>query len=353
MENKKSNKKIILLFIFGAILIGLGFLYSYFISPVDINDSKEIKIEIKDGTSTKQISHILKENDLIKNEYVFLFETRIKGNKNLKAGTYSLNKTMSMNTIIDIIDGGRVSPNEVTITFKEGDRLVKYATLVGKYTNNSKEDFIGISKDETYLKELINKYWFLTNDILNKDIYYPLEGYLAPDTYNFNKDDSIEKIIEKLLNEEEKKLEPFKNTLSKRPHYYITMASIVEIEGTNLDNRMMITGIFENRLKANMNMGSDVTTYYAFHKELSESLDSSYFNTANPYNTRASNMGGKMPVGPICNPSIISIEASIKPKKNNYYFFVADKNRKIYYSRTQEEHNRKIAELKAKGDWLW
>ena len=353
MKNKKSNKIVILLFILGAILIGLAFLYSYFISPVDINDNKEIQIEIKDGTSTKSISHILKENGLIRNEYIFLFETKIKGNKTLKAGNYSLNKSMNMNTIIDIIDGGKTSLNEVTITFKEGDRLVKYAELVGKYTDNSKEDFIGISKDESYLKELISKYWFLTNDILDKDIYYPLEGYLAPDTYNFHKNDSVETIMEKLLDEEDKKLSKYKATILKKPHYYITMASIVEIEGTKLDNRKMIAGIFENRLKANMNLGSDVTTYYAFNKELSESLDSSYFNTANPYNTRASNMGGKMPVGPICNPSIISIEASISPTKNNYYFFVADKNRKIYYSRTQDEHNRKIAELKASGDWLW
>ena len=353
MENKNNNRKIILLFISGAILIGLAFLYSYFISPVDINDSKEIEIEIKDGTSTKQIAHILKDNNLIRNEYVFLFETKINGDKSLKAGTYSLNKTMDMNTIIEIIDGGKVNSKEIKITFKEGDRLVKYAELVDKYTDNSKDDFIGISKDEAYLKELINKYWFLTDDILNKNIYYPLEGYLAPDTYNFNKDDSVEKIIEKLLNEEDKKLSKYKNIISKKPHYYITMASIVEIEGTNLDNRKMITGIFENRLKANMNLGSDVTTYYAFNKELSESLDSNYFNTSNPYNTRASNMGGKMPIGPICNPSIVSIEASISPTKNNYYFFVADKNRKIYYSKTQEEHNRKIAELKASGDWLW
>ena len=64
-------------------------------------------------------------------------------------------------------------------------------------------------------------------------------------------------------------------------------------------------------------------------------------------------MGGKMPIGPICNPGLVSIEASISPTKNNYYFFVADKNRKIYYTRTQEEHNRKIADLKASGDWLW
>ena len=353
MDNKKSRKRIILLFVLGAILIGLAFLYSYMISPTDINNNTPIEIEIKEGTSTKQISSILKDKDLIRSKYVFLIETKLMGNKNLKAGTYSLNKSMSMNEIIDIIDGGKVNSNDVTITFKEGQRLVKYAELVDKYTDNSKEDFIGISRDTNYLKELINKYWFLTDDILKKDIYYPLEGYLYPDTYKFNKNDSVETIIEKLLDEEEQKLNKYKSTIIKKPHYYITMASIIEIEGTNLENRKMIAGIFENRLKANMNLGSDVTTYYAFNKELSESLDSYYFNTKNPYNTRASDMGGKMPIGPICNPGLVSIEASINPTKNNYYFFVADKNRKIYYTRTQEEHNRKIADLKASGDWLW
>ena len=64
---------------------------------------------------------------------------------------------------------------------------------------------------------------------------------------------------------------------------------------------------------------------------------------------KADSMAGKLPIGPICNPSIISIEASINPTENDYYYFVADKNAKIYYTKTLQEHNAKVAELKKNG----
>ena len=150
-----------------------------------------------------------------------------------------------------------------------------------------------------------------------------------------------------------KELEPFKNDMVSNPHYYLTMASIVELEGTNTDNRKMIVGIFENRLNSGMNLGSDVTTYYGLQVPMTSDLTTEQFASINPYNTRSTTMIGKMPVGPICNPGISSIEASVKPTNNDYLFFVADKNGKIYYSKTNNEHEKKIAEIKANGDWIW
>ena len=185
-------------------------------------------------------------------------------------------------------------------------------------------------------------------------IYYPLEGYLAPNTYHFdNKDVSVEEIIETMLEQMKKELEPFKNDMVSNPHYYLTMASIVELEGTNTDNRKMIVGIFENRLNSGMNLGSDVTTYYGLQVPMTSDLTTEQFASINLYNTRSTTMIGKMPVGPICNPGISSIEASVKPTNNDYLFFVADKNGKIYYSKTNNEHEKKIAEIKANGDWIW
>ena len=64
-------------------------------------------------------------------------------------------------------------------------------------------------------------------------------------------------------------------------------------------------------------------------------------------------MIGKMPVGPICNPSKSSIEASANPTQTDYMFFVADKNGKIYYTKTNAEHEKKIKEIKDNGDWIW
>lgn len=107
-----------------------------------------------------------------------------------------------------------------------------------------------------------------------------------------------------------------------------------------------------NRLKAGMALGSDVTTYYAFKIELGErDLYKKEINSSNPYNTRSAANAGKLPVGPICNPSLNSIIASIEYTPNDYYYFVADKNNKIYFSKNSTEHNNIINKLKKDNLW--
>jgi len=73
--------------------------------------------------------------------------------------------------------------------------------------------------------------------------------------------------------------------------------------------------------------------------------------TENPYNTRGPNMNGKLPVGPICNPSREAILATLDYTETDNLYFVADKNKKVYFTKTNEEHLKKIAELKEKGLW--
>ncbi len=156
-----------------------------------------------------------------------------------------------------------------------------------------------------------------------------------------------------MLNEMNKKLEKYKSSLGDKVHERLTMASIVELEGTNITNRKMIVGVFNNRINKGMNLGSDVTTYYGLQAAMTSDLTTEEFASINSYNTRAVGMVGKMPIGPICNPSDSSIEASISPTLNDYLFFVADKHGNIFYTKTNQEHDQKVAEIKAKGDWIW
>ena len=350
LKLKRPIKIIIALTI---LLVFTGVFYAYLISPVDKNDPTVIKVEIKRGSSVKQIAKTLKKDDLIRSETLFLIEMKLNPHKSLKAATYTFDKTMSLNEIISKLENA-TSMGDVQITFSEGERLTTYAKQIADKTDNNYDDIIRKMKDRGYLRQYVDKYWFLTEDILNNSIYYPLEGYLAPNTYDFtNEQVPLETIIETMLDEEGKVLEEYRSKIEKDPHYYITMASITEIEGTNSTNRKMIVGIFNNRLNAHMNLGSDVTTYYGLQRSLKEKISSYEFAETNAYNTRSVNMAGKMPVGPICNPSKESIDAAIYPTKNDYYFFVADKNRKIYYSKNAEEHNRTIARLQESGDWLW
>jgi UPF0755 protein len=157
-----------------------------------------------------------------------------------------------------------------------------------------------------------------------------------------------------MLNETDKVLSEYK-TVTKNDytiHEILTMASIVELEGSNSNDRAGVAGVFFNRLEGGWSLGSDVTTYYAARVEMSErDLWQYEIEEVNHYNTRPAAMAGKLPVGPICSPSKDSISATMKPTKHDYYFFVADKNGKTYFTKTNAEHNATIADLKNQGLW--
>lgn len=356
---KKSAKMIINFLVVPGILLLLSSVICIFlIAPVNKQDKKDIEVTIQSGASTKKIAEILKNKGLIKSKNFFFLYTKINRCKSLKASTYTLNKSMTMDEILkSLCEGNNYNPNTVIITFQEGKRIPDYAKIISEKTNNTYEDVINIMNDKTYIKDLQNKYWFITDDVFNQNIYYPLEGLLAPDTYHFkNKNVKPQEIIEKLLDQTYKNFHPYKNKLENKNHTineYITLASMTELEGKSEIDRKKIVGVFENRLKLNMNLGSDVTTYYGIQKPLNEDLTKDELATINGYNTRTPNMKGKLPVGPICSISISSIKAAMDPDNNDYYFFVADKNGKIYYNKTNKEHEQKVMEIKEAGDWIW
>lgn len=340
--------------ILGLLLLGTFGFYQYEISPTDKKSTATYEVVVKQGMSTSEIADLLKKKNLIRNSFFFKVYMKLNRKQTIKAATYDLKKSMDLDTIISLLEVGKAN-DDISITFKEGKTIKDYAKVLSTNTNISEEDFLAKMKDKTYLTSLINSYWFLTDTILNDDIYYGLEGYLAPDTYNFkDKDVSIEEVVKTLLDQEEKNLEPYKNKVNNANiHDILTLASMAELEGVKEKDRKMIVGVFQNRLSKNMNLGSDVTTYYAFSEDMTKDLTSEMFNTYNPYNTRSSQMAGKLPVGPICNPSKSSIEASINPTSSDYYYFVADKNGNVYYTKTSSEHSAKVKELKDKGDWIW
>ena len=355
MKSKfKPKPLLIILICFIILIISFVMIFFYLVSPVDSKDNEDIKVVIEKGTSGSQIGDVLKEKNIIKSKILFKIYLKIYKVNSLKASTYRFKRSMSLKDVIKLLEDGYVSNDDaLKLTFKPGERITNYAKVISDNTDSNYDDVIALMKDKEYLSGLINNYWFLTDKILDEDIYYPLEGYLAPDTYFFDRDVDVKTIVKTLLDEMEDNLEKYKTTMINDPHYYMTMASIVQLEGTNTENRKQIVGVFKNRLSSGYNLGSDVTTYYALQADMKEDLSAQQFATINPYNTRGANMIGKMPIGPICNPSNSSIEASINPDINDYLFFVADKHGNIFFTRTNQEHDKKVAEIKAKGDWIF
>jgi len=332
--------------------------YNYSISPVDKKSNEEIEVVIPSGTSTKEIGVILKEKDLIHSKNIFRIYCYIYKIDGLKAGTYTLKKSMKLEEIVEVLkEGNSYNPDEIKITFNEGINMRKIASIIAKNTNNTEEDVYKLLKDNDYIDSIIKKYWFITDEIKNTNIYYSLEGYLNCDTYNFkNKDVTVKEIFEKLLDEKGKILDKYKKEIESSNytvHQLITLASMVELEGLTDDDRAGIASVFYNRLNAKWSLGSDVTSYYANKVEMSSrDLTSAEYNLENPYNTRTQSMAGKLPVGPISNPSESSIKAVLFPPKTDYYYFVSDKNRKVYFSKTMDEQNATINKLKQEGKWF-
>ena len=354
MKKYKIIVIVLTLLLVGIFLI--GFYYNYQLSPIS-NDSDKVVVEIKGG-SIASIGETLYENNLIRSTFIFKLYVKLNGIKDLKASTYEFDRNMGLKEIIDMLEvGNSYNPDEIKITFKEGLNVRKIAKVVEENTNNSYDDFMNLMSDKEYIDTLINKYWFLTDIIKNSKIYYPLEGYLFPNTYAFlNKDVTVKEIVEKMLDEMEKQLKNYKDKLDSSEyniHELVTLASIVELEGASADDRASVAGVFYNRLNDGWVLGSDVTTYYYLKiDDFKQSLsgNKNLFTCDNAYNTRCTSFVG-LPVGPISNPGKESLEATINYTKHNFYYFVADCKGKTYLNRDATGHYNTIQKLKNENNW--
>ena len=353
----KVIKTIIIVVIVVGILGALSFcgLMVYNISPVEEKSETPVNFIVDEGMGQNAVIDKLEKEGLIRSAFFLKIYLKIYGEvPTIKAGRYEVTKDKAAIEILTYLgDSKNIITATVTVKFIEGKKFPYYVSKIAENFDFTEETIYNLTNDETYLKGLINKYWFIDESILNKDLYYPLEGYLFPDTYKFRVQATLEEILDTLLGEMDKKLTPYKEAIESSNltvHEILTMASIVELEGKEPDDRKVLAGVFYNRLDKNMAFGSDVTTYYAAKKEMTEPILQSELDACNAYNTRGNCVKG-LPVGPICSPSNSSIIAAIEPTSTSYLYFVADKNTKLYFGETYTDHQKNISDLKKKGLW--
>ena len=298
---------LIILVLIIATVLGSIIWYNLQLKPVQKENGQVIRIEIEEGSKTIAIADMLEKNNVIKNANAMKLYAKLNNIQNLQAGKYDLNNSEDLKTILSHIQNGEVVNEEVKITFVEGKNMRSIAKVIAENTDNTEEDVFNLLKDEDYIDSLIEKYWFLTEH---------------------------------------------KDEIKYNMHELLTLASIAELEGVSEDDRKEIVGVLVHRLREGMSLGSDVTAYYAFKVDMGErDLYAKELNTENPYNTRGPNMEGKLPVGPICSPSREAINAAINYTDTDNLYFVADKNKKVYFTKTYEEHTNLIKQLKSDGLW--
>jgi UPF0755 protein len=301
------------------------------IQPVNRADHNSYQFEIRQGDSTDQIAAALKKANFIRNTLAFKIYTRLNRNI-IQAGTHMLSPSDSLPEIAAKLT--RAETDEIDVQIPPGVTLKQLRDTLKKY------DFTDVEIDQAFLASY-------DSDILaDKPADASLEGYLYPDTYRIFAGDGLEAVIQKALdkmgqvvteNDLRTKFSHQGLTLNEA----LTLASIVVKEVGDSNDQKIVAGVFYNRLRAGMTLGSDVTFQYAFEQKLCAD------NTPDCdsiYNTRR-NSG--LPPGPIANPSLSALLAVAEPTESNYFYFVAGDGSdegKTFYAETSDQHNTNVFE---------
>lgn len=336
---------IILVITVGAIA-GVGYFYiKSAIQPVDPDNKKEKIVEIPIGSSSTGIGKILENNGIIKDARIFKYYVKFKNETGFMAGEYTLNPSMTIPEIINSLKTGKLQEELVfKLTIPEGKQLEQIAGIIAEKTNRSVAEVMKQLNDPSMIKSLMGKYPdLLTDDILDKDIKYPLEGYLFPATYSFYKENpTIEEIITPMLDKTVDVLDEYRIAMEERGfsvHELLTISSLIEEEATEKVDRNKIASVFYNRMETGMPLQTDPTVLYAQGEHKDKVLYKD-LEIDSPYNTYK--YPGLTP-GPIANAGVVSIEAALVPDESDFLYFLATSTGEVLFSKTLEEHNQKKA----------
>lgn len=323
------------------------FRYQNSLKPMS-SESEIVSFEVTDGATVKSVAADLEKAGVIRNATFAYYYIRNEGLTDLKTGTYDLDKSWDVRHIFEVMnDGTQASVDTVTVTIIEGDWAKHAAAKISEQTSVSAEELLALWNDEEYIRSLMEKYPFITEEVLNSDIRFKLEGYLAPDTYEFYRETDAKTVTEKILDQQLAVYSKYADAFAASEysiHDLYTLASIVQYESGKPDDMKLIAGVFFNRLAINMPLQSSVTVCYAMDEDNGENwlkceANADFDSLYNTYKYPG------LPPGPIVNPGEEAIAAVLNPEKTDYYYFMADVNTGVvYYAKTLEEHNRNVAE---------
>ncbi|HNW87276.1 MAG TPA: endolytic transglycosylase MltG [Candidatus Limiplasma sp.] len=320
-----------------------------YISAVAPDDTAQIPFSVENGQSLTRVANNLMSAGIIKNQSVFKYYCDFAGlGQKIQAGDYQLSKSMNIFQIAEKLTTGDGKPMTTTITVIPGWTVEDIAAmLVEKGVFKTTDAFLQLCRSG----EGLSDYYFIQDELKTARVSerkYLLEGYLAPNTYEIYTNASPTDILKKLLDQTDSVLsvewQERASDIGLSVDQVLTLASLIEKEAKTADFAK-VSAVFQNRLKNNMNLGSDVTIHY-ITGERRMALRDSDLAIDSPYNTYKY---AGLPLGPICNPSSNAIQAALYPDESfiaekYLYFCSKDPNTgELVFSKTLEEHNAAVA----------
>lgn len=330
-------------------------------------ESLETTITITAEDDIDSIADKLNDAGLIRYPGLFKLFAQLTGKDDgITSGTFTLKSTLDYNAMIKSMGPHSTKRDVVQVTFPDGYTCAQIFKLLeekGVCTAAQLEEYAANGE--------LDDYWFLEG--VTRGSKYCLEGYLAPDTYDFYTNDDPRRVLEKFLDELDDRLgtEKIQQQFEDLQEWYaqklaaygysasyieenkltihrvLTLASIVEKETASAEESYNIASVFYNRLiSPNFpNLGSDATVHYAIGDYFYEKkeLTAEDLKIESDYNTRESN---GLPPGAICNAGVYSLYSVLDPEETGYYYFILNPNTKRHeFSKTYSEHRDKMDKL--------
>lgn len=308
-----SNRRSILLILFGG---GTALvMYMYVIAPpADFPTGK--LVSVPEGSTAVEVAKILEEQHVVREKESFRAAVILLGrDRGVRAGDYLFKEPKDVISVARAITTGAYGLEPLRIRIPEGattrDMAKLYASQLQRF---DAEKFMEKAQ--------------------------PMEGFLFPDTYFFLPNANEDIVIDAMRQNFDSHIETLLGDVTKSGKSLtdiVIMASILEKEARNYEDRQMIAGVLWRRIRIGMALQVDAAFLYSLGRTTFDLTKADLANKEDPYNTYQ-NKG--LPPGAIGSPSISSLRAAVNPIDKGYLFYLADGNHITHYSKTYEEHLR-------------
>lgn len=321
------------LLVISAIGAGAAWIDSQIVRPYSGHRPAQVFVDIPHGTSRWGIAGILKKNEIIRNRLAFALFSDWHFRKKLLAGEYLFDQPLDSRQVFWKIAHGQIFVHLVTVP--EGWTMFDIADELDRQGICSRAAFLAAIHDTAPVQDL-------------SPHARTLEGFLFPSTYEFTRHTTCMEVADTMVKEFRavwSELDPAGSASlpdDRSVAETVTVASLVERETPQRNERPLVAGVFYNRLNIGEPLQCDPTVQYALaleglHEQDVKPVDLAVNSAYNTYTHRG------LPPGPIANPGRASLDAALHPAQTKYLYFVANGQGGHFFSSTLAEHNRNVA----------
>jgi peptidoglycan lytic transglycosylase G len=328
------------LLLIAAIGAGAGWLDSQISRPYRGHRPEKVFVDIPHGSSRWKIAGILREDDVIRNRLAFTLFSYWHFRKPIQAGEYYFDQPVNTREVFWKLARGRIYVR--TILVPEGWTSFDIAEEIQEQGICDRDQFLAATRETTLISNIAPG-------------ARSLEGFLFPSTYEFTRHNSCEEVVKRMVGnfkavwDSIKPADPQLLPGGLTPLQIVTLASLVERETPDREERPLVAGVFYNRLRKGVPLQCDPTVQYALSLAGHPVRDvkPKDLKVDSPYNTYTHT---GLPPGPIANPGEASLRAALAPEVTDYLYFVANDKGGHFFAKTLAEHDRNVKRLRSRLD---